>query len=146
MKLELLFTIAVTFSLFAISCHLVYLNLFVPKKVKQELRKGNYLKAFDYCYMTKNGPKLAEIYRLIELDYKRLAKKIRSKKAKRGDLKRIIKYFPVMDVEYDLFLRTVELLFEMKDQKLINALIRNIEKPAWRKILKEDLKRLKNAE
>ncbi len=146
MKPEALLTTAVIFGLFVICCHVVYINVFVPRKVKRELEKGNYLKAFDYCYMTRNSPKLAEIHRLIQLDFERLTEKVRAREAKRGDLKRIVNYFQVMDVEYDLFLRTVELLFEKEDEKLINQLIRITEKPAWKRILTKDLKKLRNAE
>ena len=146
MDAELFLVIAVTFGLCVLLCHVVYLSVLVPIIVKREIKKGNYLKAFDYCYMTKNSPKLAEIYRLIESDYERLVKKVRSEKAKRGDLKRIINYFPAMKVKYDIFLKTVDLLFEMEDERLINELIGNIRKPAWKRILKKDLKRLKDAE
>ena len=146
MQVELLFAIIVVFGLCIIFCRVIYLDLFVPAKIDREIGKGNYLKAFDYCYMIKNNSKLEEIYGLIESDYNSLVKKVRSRRANRKDLKRIINYFPAMDVKYDLFLRTVELLFEMEDERLINKLINSTKKPAWEKILTKDLKRLKNAE
>lgn len=126
--------------------YLTYLSLFVPAKADRELKKGNFLKAFNYYRISGNKRKMKVAAHFISNEFDKLEKKIISKRISRKELNRAIEYFPIVKVKYNIFLRLVELLFDRRDEVLISKLIDKISKPAWEDILKKDLRRLQNAE
>ncbi len=138
--------ITLTLAALIVAGNLVYLNIFLPVKISKKIKNRQYLQAFNYCYLLQDSDKIREVGNLIENEFKKLSKKLKERRLERGELKKMIDYLEIIDVDYATFLKIVELLFDREEEKLIIKLIEKTDKPAWKKVLKKDLQELQNAE
>ena len=124
--------------------NVVYANLFADRKVIKEINKGNYLKALHYSKYCIDPKKRRIVLTLIRNDFQQIYSNLNF--VSQNELKLLIDYTNILTIRPDVYLKIVERIREESDIHLIYRLIKSVDKPAWKSMLKQDLRSLKNAE
>ena len=121
-----------------------YCNLFAGKKVMKEINRGNYLKALSYSKYCPDKEKELLVFNLIRNDFRAMYSNLEY--LSEDELNLLIDYMRVLSVYPEVYFKIVERVRNLKSVKLTRKLKNCIEKPAWKSMLKQDLRSLKNAE
>lgn len=114
--------------------------------MKKYIKNEKFLDACELAIKLRDQEALKELGELIYADYTCLRKRLREGDICRDNLFKLIRYMTVLSKKTDEFLLLLDEIRARKDEELIQFLSDKIFSPAWKKILQQDLKKIKSAE
>ena len=110
----------------------------------KEINRGDYLKALFYSKYCPNREKESLVLTLIRNDFRAMYSNLEY--LSEDELSLLIDYMQVLSLYPEVYLKIVERVRGVESVKLTRKLKKCIKKPAWKSMLKQDLRFLKNAE
>ncbi len=118
--------------------------MFAERRVMKEITRSNYLKALRYSRYCPSKEKELLVVRLIRNDFKAMYSNLEY--ISEEELSLLIDYMQVLSLRPEVYLKVVEKVRDAENIELTRKLEKNIEKPAWKIVLRKDLHSFKDAE